>query len=270
MPNRILRDGILTSEAVASLSWSEEVFYRRLMSVADDHGRFHAAPKLIRAACYPLLIDKVSDADIGKWLTSCVTAALVSVYPAADGKRYLQILKFGQQVRSASKFPEPVADNGQPLISVASNCYQVPAVAHLDEGVFVVEDEGDKPARNRTGPPDGVDLSVWTDFQKLRRAKRAPLTDTAIAGIKREAEKAGISLNDALRTSVERGWAGFKAEWVAAKPNPADIARVTVPGPTGRDPALLKADKDDLQAAPMPAFARELAARLTGKANAQP
>lgn len=128
MPNRILRDGILASESVATLSWAEEVFYRRLMSVVDDHGRFHSAPKLIRAACYPLLIDKVSDADIWKWLTACVEAALVSVYPALDGKRYIQIIKFGQQVRAKSKFPEPCdACLPEPAIS----CEQVPANAHL-------------------------------------------------------------------------------------------------------------------------------------------
>ena len=105
MPSRIVRDGILTSESVCSLSWAEEVFYRRLMSVADDHGRFHAMPKLLRAACYPLQIDKVSDADIGKWTTACVAAGLVSVYLAADGKRYIEISKFGQRVQSKSKFP---------------------------------------------------------------------------------------------------------------------------------------------------------------------
>jgi hypothetical protein len=76
------------------------------MSVVDDHGRYYASEKLLRASCYPLQIDKVSDADIGKWLTETVTAALVSVYPASDGKRYLEILKFGQQVRSRSKFPD--------------------------------------------------------------------------------------------------------------------------------------------------------------------
>lgn len=107
MPTRIVREGILTSEPVASLSWPAEVLYRRLMSVADDHGRYFALPKLIRSACYPLQIDKVSDADIGKWLTECVTAALVSVYPASDGKRYLQIEKFGQRVQSKSKYPDP-------------------------------------------------------------------------------------------------------------------------------------------------------------------
>lgn len=114
MPNRILREGILTSERIALLTWQEEVFYRRLMSVVDDFGRYHANPKLLRAALYPLLIDKVSDADIGKWLTACVTAALVSVYPAPDGKRYLLMLDFRQQTRAdKSRYPEPPADAQQ-------------------------------------------------------------------------------------------------------------------------------------------------------------
>ena len=130
LPNRLLREGILTSERVAALNWAEEVFYRRLMSVVDDYGRFHANAKLIRAACYPLLIDKVSDADVGKWLANCAEAALVSVYPAPDGKRYLQLLDFRQQVRAEkSKYPEPpnrrAADATQLLSTVAAS-------AHLD------------------------------------------------------------------------------------------------------------------------------------------
>ena len=36
MPNRILREGILTSERVNALSWEAEVFYRRLMSAVDE------------------------------------------------------------------------------------------------------------------------------------------------------------------------------------------------------------------------------------------
>lgn len=107
MPNRIIRDGILTSERIVQLSWPAEVFYRRLMSVVDDYGRYSANLKLLRSACYPLQIDKVTDADVGKWLTDCVTADLVSVYPAQDGKRYLEMRNFGQQVRTKSKYPAP-------------------------------------------------------------------------------------------------------------------------------------------------------------------
>jgi hypothetical protein len=57
VPNRILRDGILTSEAVASLDWASEVFYRRLYSIVDDYGRHEAGHQLLRAKCYPLQTD---------------------------------------------------------------------------------------------------------------------------------------------------------------------------------------------------------------------
>lgn len=108
MPNRILREGILTSERVDSLaSWASEVFYRRLISVVDDFGRYYANPSLLRAACYPLKLDKVSNADVEKWLAECAGAALVSTYEI-DGKRYLQVLDFRQHQRAAaSKFPQP-------------------------------------------------------------------------------------------------------------------------------------------------------------------
>jgi hypothetical protein len=65
---------------------------------------------MLRAACYPRQLGKVSDPDIGKWLQVIVDAALVRVYPASDGERYLELLNFGQQVRAKkSKFPDPLA-----------------------------------------------------------------------------------------------------------------------------------------------------------------
>ena len=61
--------------------------------------------------------------------------------------------------------------------------------------------------------PDDVPESVWADFLTLRKAKRAPMTATALQSIQREADKAGISIADALATCCERGWQSFKAEW---------------------------------------------------------
>jgi DNA-binding transcriptional ArsR family regulator len=87
MPSRYLRDGILTSGKVCRLGWAEEVFYRRLMSVVDDYGLYYADHGLLRAACYPRQLNKVSDSNIGKWLTVLVEAALVSLYRAEDRER---------------------------------------------------------------------------------------------------------------------------------------------------------------------------------------
>ena len=69
---------------------------------------------------------------------------------------------------------------------------------------------------NKNKPP-GVPEDLWSDFLQLRKAKRAPLSKTAIDGIQREAQKAGWNLEDALRECVSRGWQSFKAEWVQNK-----------------------------------------------------
>lgn len=109
MPNRILRDGILTSEAVNSLSCLGEVFYRRLMSVVDDYGRYFAKPSLVRAACYPLQLERVKDMDVVKMMAEvCNTkpTPLVLAYEVS-GKQYLQLENFKQQVRTNAKFPAP-------------------------------------------------------------------------------------------------------------------------------------------------------------------
>ena len=216
MPNRILREGILTSPNVARLGWAEEVFYRRLMSVVDDFGRYFGDPGMLRAACYPRQLGKVSDSDVGKWLRSCVDADLVRVYQAADRESYVELIKFGQQVRAKkSKYPD--------ALSLDSNCEQTKSNAHLDVSVSVSVSEDDK-ARSRVQPPDGVSDSVWKDFQQIHKAKKSPITETALDGIRREAAKAGLTLEQAIKTCCERGWQGFRADWMTdknAKPNPA-------------------------------------------------
>ncbi|HWB62140.1 MAG TPA: hypothetical protein VG603_01425 [Chitinophagales bacterium] len=107
MPNRVVREGILDSEKVNLLSWAAEVFYRRLMSVVDDFGRFDARAMILRSKLFPLKIDKVSAADVEKWLAECARAELVSLY-FVNQKPFLEISNFNQSIRiKKSKFPPP-------------------------------------------------------------------------------------------------------------------------------------------------------------------
>lgn len=107
MPNRIVRDGILSSERVDRLSPAAEVTYRRLMSVVDDFGRYSAHPSLIRAGIYPLRIDRVTDDEVAGHLRDCEGAGLIQRYEVA-GKPYLEIADFRQRTRAmSSKWPSP-------------------------------------------------------------------------------------------------------------------------------------------------------------------
>lgn len=61
-------------------------------------------------------------------------------------------------------------------------------------------------------PPIPQDLLA--DWLQIRKAKRAgPVTETAWRGIEREAAKAGIAAEQAVRICCERGWQSFKADW---------------------------------------------------------
>lgn len=74
--------------------------------------------------------------------------------------------------------------------------------------------EGKKDTRKRVVErPDDVSIDVWADFLAIRKAKRAPLTQTAWSGLVREAKKAGISVAEAVEYVVVKNWQSFNAEW---------------------------------------------------------
>ena len=48
MPNRVIRDSILTSRQVGQLDWFQQALLVRLILSCDDYGRYFAAPDIIR------------------------------------------------------------------------------------------------------------------------------------------------------------------------------------------------------------------------------
>ena len=67
---------------------------------------------------------------------------------------------------------------------------------------------------NHIDTPSGVSESVFRDYLEVRKTKKAKWTETALKGLTKEAEKAGMSLQEAMELCCARGWVGFKAEWV--------------------------------------------------------
>jgi len=77
-----------------------------------------------------------------------------------------------------------------------------------------------KPKKNPAmSRPDSVNETIWRDFLTHRKSLNAPVSTTVLAGFEREAKKAGVSLEDAIRISIERGWRGFRASWELEKPS---------------------------------------------------
>jgi hypothetical protein len=62
-------------------------------------------------------------------------------------------------------------------------------------------------------PP--IPSELLSDYLKVRKAKKAgDLTKTAFEGIEREAKAANLSTEQAIKICCERGWVGFKADWI--------------------------------------------------------
>lgn len=62
--------------------------------------------------------------------------------------------------------------------------------------------------------PDDVDSQVWADWLQLRKAKKAPVTQTVVDGARREAAKAGMGFEAFLSVWCQRGSQGLQADWL--------------------------------------------------------
>ena len=113
---------------------------------------------------------------------------------------------------------KPLIDNG--FFTVACEMLAERLQVAIPETETEAERETEKETKKKaTGVacPDFVDAQVWVDFLSIRKAKKAPMTETALKGIEREAKKAGWSLEKAISECVTRGWQSFKADWVKEK-----------------------------------------------------
>jgi hypothetical protein len=113
MPNRLLRDGICTSDSLNALSSDAEVMFYRLLVVADDYGFMDARPAILKAQCFPLR-ELATPPKIESWLRGLADAGLIMRYQV-DGKPFLAIAKWEQRVRSRQKYAGPESDGCQPI-----------------------------------------------------------------------------------------------------------------------------------------------------------
>lgn len=110
-----------------------------------------------------------------------------------------------QEMHPAATAPQPQQEIPKPPQQVHQPPQQVPS-------------NRNKPSRTVKATvierPVDVTEQTWMDFQKLRKSKKADITETVLAGIRREAAIAGWGMEAALSECCVRGWAGFKAKWV--------------------------------------------------------
>ncbi len=204
---RTIKPEFFTSEDIVSLPALTRLLYIAIWCEADKEGRLVWKPMTFKLRYFP-----ADECDIKAMCDQIVEAGLVVLY--GNGYAHIPAFKAHQHINpreTPSQLPEPDA----PVTRKARVGTRQARDSDAQGGREGKGREGD----TRDATPDGVSDSVWQDFQKLRKAKKAPITNTAIDGIRKEADKAGISLDDALAMCCKRGWQGFEAAWVTGGDN---------------------------------------------------
>lgn len=82
----------------------------------------------------------------------------------------------------------------------------------------IPEKEQDQKKGRASAPacPSDVPETTWFDWLALRKAKRAPVSETVVERARAESAKAGMPFADFLAEWCERGSQGLKAEWINA------------------------------------------------------
>ena len=237
MPNRYIRESAIESEAVNSLSWQAEVFWRRLLNRADDFGRFTANPALLRASIFPLQLDCVSEADVQRLLAECEAAGLLFSY-SHSCKRFIVMNKWEKGRAKESKYPPPDDDTIKRMQTYVYRCSHMsptptPTPTPIPTPIKEKEKEKEKaPPAGDAGLPLPLDQNLAAlDGQHDTFPVPGPENPSAAKETAKDAKPAevqGVTLPAELETEAFRAawadWLAYRRECKVSKYKPRAMA----------------------------------------------
>lgn len=103
----------------------------------------------------------------------------------------------------------------QEYIKNISRINQSNSCSDIESSPKTVTTQKSQSTREKQLPkPDDISEEVWSDFLKLRKAKKAPFTATALKRMQKQADIAGLSLQEVFEICCSKGWIGFEASWL--------------------------------------------------------
>lgn len=197
------------------------ILFTSLWCLADKLGRVEDRPLRIKAETFPYR----DSLDINGYLTVLAQLGFIHRYQS-NGISVIQIINFDKHqnphhTEKDSCLPEYTTESTTSEITVKqplNNGASTVNVGLIPDSLTLIPDT----LKNNTPPkqipsPIGVCVELWADYMALRKTKKSPMTKTALSGLERECNKAGLSLEAGIRVCCERGWASLKAEWLDDK-----------------------------------------------------
>ena len=190
MGNRILKESIITSRRVSSLSWFERVMFTNLIVTVDDYGVFYADPILLSRMLFPR-DPGVTEKMVREGLKHLEEQRLILRY-TVEGEEYLKLRSWEKHQRLRNrrrKFPAPEEADPEPP-----------------------REEQEKPAAPEETPSE-EEMSLPTESEPEVRelpVAELPLNDSTVYKVTREEAEEYAALYPAVDVQQERrnmrGW----------------------------------------------------------------
>ena len=240
---RTIKPEFWSDEKLAPLDPVDRLTFLGLISLADDFGRVHDNLKVIDAFVFPECSRTVRES-----LAKLSRMGRIRRGKSSSGKLIIEIENWNKHQRvdkpqTATALPpivsivdgeqqetqENIGDSSIPE-PFANDSGTVPEVFRTLSGI---RDQGSgtldqgsgtrdrAPRSAEVSKPPEVEQQAWDDWKAARKTKRAgPITQSVLTMIEREAESAGISLQEAVSLAAGSSWITFKAEYVNGKSAP--------------------------------------------------
>ena len=217
---RNIKPGFFTNDVLGEMPPLARLLFAGIWTICDRAGRVEDRPKKIRAEVLPY-----DNCDADDLLNQLQRGGFIARY-TANGVAVIQVLAWEKHQNphikeAASTLPAP-DEHGACTVHEECKTLSSPEQAGLIPSSLnpssLIPGEEPRPARSaRARPlpcPEGVAEQTWADWLALRKAKKAPVTETVLENARGEAAKAGMTLDAFPRVWCARGSQGLQADWL--------------------------------------------------------
>jgi hypothetical protein len=161
------------------------------------------------------------DCDINTLADELIKNELIVIYEV-DGKKYAEIPSFKNHQVINNREQDSIIPSRLSRVEVATRTAYIEHLGREGKGSIYdaskTLDKNTEPKEVKKSPLQiliGLDVpeQIAKDWLIVRKGKKAAFTETALTEIQREAEKAGITLAQAVEICAKKSWQGFKASW---------------------------------------------------------
>lgn len=242
---RTIKPEFWQNEQLAGLSEHARLLAIALLNHADDEGYFLANQALVRAACFPF--EEHSKKVLGS-IQELSSIGYIEVRECS-GKAIGFICKFLIHQRIDKPQKSKLVDIFQANTMENTDSANIPGTfqersrnsPRLErkgkEQGNGMEVEKETEVGNGISLPQAADIvkcppsvneGTWNDWLGVRKRKRGgPVTQSVFSMLKREADKAGVSLQDAVFTCAAKNWINYDSTWVAGKSQQKTFAQIS-------------------------------------------